>query len=91
MLTRNIDRTDEPPEQGGVFSAAGGLSSWDGRTRAGRGHVAPHSNVRKHHHERFKLRDNIVSFKSRYINVVFITRLGWAAVGETQCIRAVNL
>jgi hypothetical protein len=25
MLTRNIDRTDEPPEQGGVFSAAGGL------------------------------------------------------------------
>jgi hypothetical protein len=36
-------------------------------------------------------RDNIVSFKSRYIHVVFITRLGWAAVGETQCIRAVNL
>jgi hypothetical protein len=24
MLTRNIDRTDEPPEPGGVFSKAGG-------------------------------------------------------------------
>jgi len=43
------------------------------------------------HHERFKSRDDIVSFKSRHIHVVFIKRFGWAAVGETQCIRTVNL
>jgi hypothetical protein len=43
------------------------------------------------HHERFKSRDDIVSFKSRHIHVVFIKVFGWAAVGENQCIRTVNL